>query len=264
MAMVGNGNAPNTPNPFTQTAAGRTPPGAPNIPSAGTYQPYQDPTMRAMVGNGRVAPRIPGGRAIPTGIQGIPDVGTYDPYQDPTVAAMVGGAPTPARPGPTATSYANQLFSGGAAPDIPGIQANAALTNLASKYTPGGPKNQFMNQWVYGNPDTGYQTAGSQGEAMARALYGGFFDVGGKGSKATKLTPEIAGQSKKARTAADKAFEQANTKRFRATQATTPDRDTAMQAAGQAYAMANLLGRTPFLDAMVQRQLGGRAQGLRI
>jgi hypothetical protein len=144
-------------------------------------------------------------------------------------------------------------------------RTNPNATGEGSKVAgPGLAPLQQVPTWAYGSPDTGFQTAGSQGEAMARALYGGFFGIGDKKSQATKLTPQVASQSKKARTAADRAFEQANTNRFRATQATTPDRDTAMQAAGQAYAMANLLNRTPFLDAMLQRQLGGRAQGLRI
>jgi len=140
---------------------------------------------------------------------------------------------------------------------------NAALNNLASQYRP----EQMMGKPIRGieNPQGGYDfglTRDADLQAMGNALLNAFPGSGKRGTKVVTLNQDTGKKSQKAADEARRAYTDANTRRYQASQASSPDLAAAVRALASANVAAGA-GRTPFKDVVMQRLLGQRAVGVR-
>lgn len=156
-----------------------------------------------------------------------------------------------------------------AARNIGRAQVSAALTNLASQ--PNQPARPAINQ-IYSFQDALGQPLGAttdprtaraaqrQAAVQSGDLFGAFWG-GGKAPK--KIGPNAGKQAQQASDAARRAYENAYASNWQQNNWTTsPARGAQIDALYNAN-YAQQQGRTPFVDAMIQRLLGQRARGLR-
>jgi hypothetical protein len=174
--------------------------------------------------------------------------------------------PQPAVPPvvPGRTQGATLSFGQGVGqPDIVGSQPPRGLSPIEQRA--GGA--QMMPLQGFQNPQGGFDFNPDESatkRALANAALNFNFGMGG-GKRPTKpvaLNQNVGKQSQKAADTARRAYADANTKRYQASQASTPDLAAAVRALATANVAADS-GRKPFTDAVMQRLLGQRAVGVR-